>query len=179
MIPNIFYIIVGGTSVEGDWEPKLRKMVRDLGLESNVLFSGMRPHDELFKWLSASDVFCLATSNEGWANVFLEAMACGLPVVTTRVGGNEEVISSEDYGVLFDLGDEKQMIEAIKSAIVRDWDSDKIISYARANTWDRRVEQLLEEFRELTGITDITGNQKGINNKDHYASETQKTPNAL
>ena len=80
--PDLHYLIVGGASPEGDNRAELIAQVARLGLADHVHFLGALPSDEL-KWpLSASDVFVLATRNEGWANVFLEAMACGLPVVS-------------------------------------------------------------------------------------------------
>jgi hypothetical protein len=85
--PDLHYLIVGGASPEGDNRAELTAQVARLGLADRVHFLGALPSDEL-KWpLSASNVFVLATRNEGWANVFLEAMACGLPVVSTDVGG--------------------------------------------------------------------------------------------
>lgn len=146
---EVLYVIVGGASVEGNYEPILRKMVKELGILDDILFTGPQSHEILYRWLSASDIFCLATSNEGWANVFLEAMACGLPVVTTRVGGNEEVVSSEDYGLLFNLEAKREMVNTIIMAFQKDWNKEKIINYARSNTWDKRIEQLLSQFREV------------------------------
>lgn len=151
-VPDVMYLIVGGASVEGDYEHALRKMVRGLNLEEDVVFAGPRPHDELYRWLSASDLFCLATSNEGWANVFLEAFACGLPVVTTRVGGNFEVVSSDNYGLLFDLGDENGMKEAVIKALKKEWDTKMIINYARENAWDGKVKKLCREFEETVNF---------------------------
>lgn len=149
-IPQVMYIIVGGPSVEGNNEPELRRLVAELELQDAVLFAGPQPHAKLHKWLSAADVFCLATSNEGWANVFLEAMACGLPVVASKVGGNEEVVCSETYGMLFDLNDERQMSDVIIKALERDWNRSSIIEYARANSWEGRIEDLMVLFHELS-----------------------------
>ena len=148
--PDILLIIVGGSSVEGDNEVYLRKRVTELNLTDHVLFAGAQPHDQLYRWLNAADIFCLATSNEGWANVFLEAMACGLPVVTTAVGGNPEVICSDDLGILVPFGDSEALKTAIESALLRNWDRNKIVDYASENTWDRRVALLLDRFRTLT-----------------------------
>jgi glycosyltransferase involved in cell wall biosynthesis len=147
--PEIMYVIVGGQSVEGNYEPVLKKLVKDLGLSDIVRFSGPQPHKQLYKWLNASDVFCLATSNEGWANVFLEAMACGLPVVTTLVGGNEEVVVSEDYGLLFKLDDEKEMLRSLITALEKKWDREKIIAFARSNTWEERAIHLSQELNNI------------------------------
>lgn len=148
--PDILLIIVGGSSVEGDNEVYLRKRVTELSLTDQVLFAGAQPHDQLYRWLNAADIFCLATSNEGWANVFLEAMACGLPVVTTAVGGNPEVVCSDDLGILVPFGESEALKTAIESALLKDWDRNKIVDYASENTWDRRVEVLLDRFRTLT-----------------------------
>ncbi len=149
MFPDLMYLIVGERSVEGNYEPVLRKTVERLHLEKDVLFAGHQPHDKIYKWLSASDIFCLVTSNEGWANVFLEAMACGLPVVTTRVGGNEEVVSSDDYGMLFELEDKDGMADAIIKSFQKKWNREKIINYAGKNTWDIRINHLISQFNSV------------------------------
>ena len=148
-IPDIMYVMVGGASVEGNYEPVLMRMVKELSLRDYVMFAGQQLHDNLYKWFSASDIFCLATSNEGWANVFLEAMACGLPVVTTRVGGNEEVVSSDDYGMLFELEDKDGMAYAIIKSVQKEWNREKIINYARKNTWDIRINHLISQFNSV------------------------------
>ena len=148
-IPNIIYVIVGGCSVEGNYKPVLQELVEKLKLREHVVFAGPQPHEKLFKWLCAADVFSLATSNEGWANVFLEAMACGLPIVTTDVGGNPEVITGEHLGFLVKPGDENQLAETLVNALNKTWDKEKIILHAKDNSWDSTVERLIKEFKEI------------------------------
>jgi len=148
-LPELHYLIVGGPCPEGDMTEQLRSQVQALGLAERVHLLGALPPDRLRVPLSAADVFVLATSNEGWANVFLEAMACGLPVVTTRVGGNAEVVCREDLGIVIPFGDAAALQAAIADAIARGWDRAAIRQYAVANTWDRRVELLVEQFRRL------------------------------
>jgi glycosyltransferase involved in cell wall biosynthesis len=141
--PDLHYLIVGGASPEGDNRAELTAQVARLGLAGRVHFLGALPPDEL-KWpLSAADVFVLATRNEGWANVFLEAMACGLPVVTTDVGGNAEVVCRAELGSIVPFGDGAALHQALDAALDKDWDRAAILDYARANQWDTRVTQLL------------------------------------
>ena len=150
-VPAAMYLAVGGGSVEGDCGPELKRLAKELGVERDVVFAGQQAHGELYKWLSAADIFCLATSNEGWANVFLEAMACGLPVVTTRVGGNAEVVPDGDCGLLFDLEDAGAMKNAIVDALERDWDRNRIMEYAKVNTWEQRIMVLERELKKAAG----------------------------
>jgi glycosyltransferase involved in cell wall biosynthesis len=145
-------LVVGGPSLEGDWADRLRTQVHELGLAERVHFTGAVPPQDLRRVLSAADVFVLATRNEGWANVFLEAMACGLPVVTTRVGGNAEVVSRAELGTVVPFGDAPALTTALQAALCRTWDRDLIRHYAEANTWDRRVEVLEAEFRALCPV---------------------------
>lgn len=142
-------LVVGGGGPEGDMTDQLRSQVRDLGLAERVHFTGPVPQQDLHRVLSAADVFVLATRNEGWANVFLEAMACGLPVVTTSVGGNAEVVSRPDLGILVPFGDEAALTAAMLAALARVWDRNLIRQFAQANIWDRRVDVLEAEFRAL------------------------------
>jgi teichuronic acid biosynthesis glycosyltransferase TuaC len=147
--PDLHYLIVGGASPEGDNRAELDAQAARLGLAGHVHFLGALPPNEL-KWpLSASDVFVLATRNEGWANVFLEAMACGLPVVTTDVGGNAEVVCRDDLGRIVPFGDAAALQQSLDAALTTDWDRRAILDYAHANQWDRRVAQLQRAFDAL------------------------------
>jgi glycosyltransferase involved in cell wall biosynthesis len=149
-VPSLHYVLVGGASPAGDMGAELRAQVERLGLRDRVTFTGPLPPGEI-KWaLSAADVFVLATRYEGWANVFLEAMACGLPVVTTRVGGNAEVVRSPEHGTLVPFGDAEALRAALAEALRRGWDRDAIVAYARRNGWDKRIPLLAQRFRELT-----------------------------
>jgi len=144
--PGLRYLIVGGATAEGDWEKRLREKVRQMNLGRSVHFLGFVPPDRLREPLSAADVFVLATRNEGWANVFLEAMACGLPVVTTDVGGNREVVFEDSLGRVIPFGDSAALLAALNEALSVSWDREAIVAHARRNSWDDRVETLQEEF---------------------------------
>ncbi len=149
--PDLHYLIVGGGSPEGDLRAELDAQVKQLGLDARVHFLGALPPDEL-KWpLSAADVFVLATRNEGWANVFLEAMACGLPVISTDVGGNAEVVYNDQLGSIVPFGDADALQRALDAALDKTWDRAAIIAYAYANQWDQRVAQLLRAFDSILG----------------------------
>ncbi|PPD05281.1 MAG: glycosyl transferase family 1 [Methylobacter sp.] len=149
--PDLVYLIVGGDSPEGNIRSRLEQQVESLGLTKQVRFLGAKPSYELKTALSAADVFVLATANEGWANVFLEAMACGLPVITTDVGGNREVVCAENLGTIVPFGDTPALLSALNQALQKQWDSVKLINYARLNSWETRVEVLVREFTELVG----------------------------
>jgi glycosyltransferase involved in cell wall biosynthesis len=149
--PGLHYLIVGGASPEGDNRAELDAQAARLGLSDRVHFAGALPSDDL-KWaLSAADVFVLATRNEGWANVFLEAMACGLPVVSTDVGGNAEVVCRAELGAIVPFGDGAALRQALDQALDQEWDRAAILDYARANQWDARVAQLLRAYDRLLG----------------------------
>ena len=147
--PSLHYLIVGGASAEGDWTGKLKSMVKELHLEKQVTFLGIMPPEKIKNILSAADIFVLSTRNEGWANVFLEAMACGLPVITTDVGGNAEVVKHKDLGVIVPFGESNQLQEAIDYALNKNWSKDAIIQYANENSWDNRISLLLKEFKQV------------------------------
>lgn len=147
--PKIKYLIVGGASAEGNWEDKLKQQVIDLKLEKHVVFFGPQPPEKLKTILSASDLFVLSTRNEGWANVLLEAMACGLPIVTTDVGGNAEVVRSHKLGTIVSFGDKPELKNAIHQALIKNWDDQYLLNYAKENSWDTRVKILVDEFYQI------------------------------
>lgn len=147
--PSVKYVIVGGASAEGDYQLALEQQVAQLGLTSRVLFVGPKAKSELRQYLSAADLFVLASANEGWANVILEAMACGIPVLASDVGGNREVIANEQLGLIYPYGDQERLLQAIKQGLAQRWQTDVLLQYAKANGWQLRVEQLRRHFLDL------------------------------
>lgn len=147
--PDLHYLVVGGPCPEGDMGQALKDQAAALGLTDRVHFLGPIPPDEL-KWpLSAADVFVLSTRNEGWANVILEAMACGLPVVATDVGGNSEVVCRPELGEIVPFDHQEALTRALDEALGKTWNPETLRVYAEENSWDNRVER-------LSGIFDQT-----------------------
>jgi glycosyltransferase involved in cell wall biosynthesis len=149
--PGLCYLCVGAPGPEGDYSATLHAQVAGLGLQQRVRFLGGMPPEQVRRVLSAADVMVLATRNEGWANVLLEALACGVPVVATDVGGNAEVISRADLGSIVPFDDHPALVRAIQDALGRDWDRDGIRRYAADNDWSTRVPVLVREFRSIAG----------------------------
>lgn len=148
-LPDLQYLIVGGASPASDWSQRLKQQASRLGLQKKVHFLGQLSPEDLKVPLSAADIFVLSTRSEGWANVFLEAMACGLPVVTTDVGGNAEVVCNSEYGELVPFDNAAALESALVSAFRKRWDRAEIIAYARQNSWDQRIPILVQEFQAL------------------------------
>jgi teichuronic acid biosynthesis glycosyltransferase TuaC len=148
--PNLIYLIVGGDSPEGNIRIKLERQVEVLNLKKHVRFLGAYSSDQLKVPLSAANLFVLATANEGWANVFLEAMACGLPVITTDVGGNKEVIVNSELGTVVPFADSQRLLTAISNGLDKSWNISLILKYAQNNAWDYRVKILVDNFNRRT-----------------------------
>ena len=98
-VPNAEFVIVG----DGPERPKLEQLAADLGVDSALHFLGTR-HD-IDQILPACDAFALTSDNEASPVSIMEAMACNLPVVATRVGSVPEMVEDESTGFLFDVGD--------------------------------------------------------------------------
>ena len=144
-IDDVHYCIVGGPGEEGNALPLIEERIREHGLEDYVTMPGATLNEDLRAWYAAADVSCLASSKEGWANVLLESLACGKPVVATRVWGTPEVISSDDLGILVDRTPES-IAEGLERAFLRRWDSEAIAEYARGFTWQQVGERVVDNY---------------------------------
>lgn len=106
---------------DGPERASLTGLAADLGLRDRVEFAGHR--DDIARLLRAMDVFVLPSSSEGMSNTLLEAMATGVPVLASDVGGNREIIESERSGLLFPSGDADaagaQLMRLLASAELR------------------------------------------------------------
>lgn len=109
-------VIIGD---DGPLRDTLEKQAKDLNVGKNVTFLGRLPHDEMMGWIAAADVFVLNSAYEGLSHLLIEAMALGVPVVATQVGGNPELIESGKSGILVPAGDTDALHEAL-SAVLAD-----------------------------------------------------------
>ena len=142
---------------DGPRRSHLEKMILSLRLDGRVRMVGAVSHDKLRLWYSGADVFCLASSREGWPNVLLESLACGTPVVATAVGGIPEIISSDNVGLLSER-EESKIAEAIRAALKKSWRSDEIVAYARRFTWEQTALAVLDVFDSvLHGSRGLSG----------------------
>ena len=95
-IPELGLVIVG----DGPERPRLERIVQELGISDRVYFAGQRSKTETSSLMAACDFFVLNSTYEGHPHAVLEAMALGLPVVATAVGGTPEVVRDGETGVL-------------------------------------------------------------------------------
>lgn len=98
-LPPLRLVVAG----DGPLQPELRALAAQLGITPITAFTGAT--DRIADVLRSLDVFVLPSLNEGISNTILEAMASGLPVIATAVGGNVELVEADRHGALFDTGD--------------------------------------------------------------------------
>jgi len=142
-LPGMDLVIAG----DGPEQASLRQLVENRSLHDRVRFAGRLSQDRLREHYQAADALILASSREGWANVLLESMACGTPVVATPVDGTPEVVASADGGQLT----ADRSAEAIVSAVGRLFADlpghDATRRYAEGFSWDDTSRGQCEIFR--------------------------------
>ncbi len=111
-INQVFRLVIVG---DGPERGVLESMVKNLHLERKVFLVGTKSPQELAVYLAAADIFVLNTGYEGFSHQLLEVMLAGVPIVTTAVGGNREIIKQGKNGFLIKYNDEFNLIEAIKT----------------------------------------------------------------
>lgn len=151
--PDARLVVIG----DGEERANLIERCRKRGVESRVAFTGALPNAELFRWYSAADVMILASSREGWANVLLESMACGTPVVATRIWGTPEVVASDVAGRLVDRRDGPAFAEAIDSLMRTYPARAEVRAYAEHFSWQKTTDAQLALFRRLAGLSKVVG----------------------
>jgi glycosyltransferase involved in cell wall biosynthesis len=139
--PDLHVYFIG----TGEQQKMLQARVMTLGLEHRVSFIGSRPQSELSDWFGAADLSVLASSREGWANVLLESMACGTPVVATNIWGTPEIVSSDDAGILIERSVEG-ITKGIDAILADPPDRLMVRQHAENYSWDDTIHRLNDVF---------------------------------
>lgn len=140
--------IAGGPGREGAFEGTLRRLAADLGLQEAVRFWGAVSPEKLAELMSESDVLCLASSREGWPNVAQEALACGTPVVATRVGGIPEMIPSPEFGLIVEPGGGEALEAALETALWREWNREAIARWGTSRSWESVAREVVDFWEQ-------------------------------
>ncbi len=144
-LPTARLLIAG----DGPERVALERLATRLGLAERVRFLGRVAHDELAEIYSAADLLILASSREGWANVLLEAMACGTPVVASNVWGTPEVVADPAAGLLVEARTGDAFAAAIARLLAAPPPRAATRLYAERFSWDATTAGQLALFGEI------------------------------
>ena len=152
LLPENYKLMIAGT---GELEKELRTQVVSLKLENRVQFLGLIAHEQLPAYLQQSDIFIRPSLSEGLGNSFLEAMAAGIPVIATPVGGIPDFLKGGETGVFCELDNPKSIayaVEQLKEVTLRE----KIVTNAKkmvqeTYSWDLVTEKIRLLFLAKNG----------------------------
>ena len=144
-LPDFELLIVG----EGPERGRLAALIETLGIGGRVRLLGSRPHAELPALYSAADALVLASTREGWANVLLEAMACGTAVIASDAWGNPEVVQRREAGILMRANTPEGIADAVRDLFGDPPSRAATRAYAEGFSWDATTAGQLALFRRL------------------------------
>jgi teichuronic acid biosynthesis glycosyltransferase TuaC len=153
LLPEFELLIVG----EGPEQGRLATLAERLGVADRMRLLGAQPHARLPHYYNAADVSVLASSREGWANVLLESMACGTPVVASDIPGNPEVVREHAAGTIMAHNNAEGLAAAVR-ALWSDLPSRAATrAYAERFGWDETSGGQLALFRRVIGRAAAAG----------------------
>ena len=141
--PRLHLAIVG----QGPYGETLQRRAAAAGLLERVTMPGRRDAPGVTQWMRAADVFCLPSYSEGCPNAVIEALACGRPVVSTRVGGIPELVH-ETCGMLVPPRDAAALCRALDGALAKPWDTQEIARLS-SRGWEAVAADTLAVCRQV------------------------------
>lgn len=141
---NFKLVLIG----EGPLKRVIQQKAKELGVGDIVSFLGSKPYKEIPLWMNACDVFVRPSLIDGMPNVVLEALACGRPVVASRVGGLPSMINSKN-GILVKPRDPQGIAQALKQTLKQKWDDNEIVSTVKGLSWEECARGYLEQMQRV------------------------------
>ena len=146
-LPDMSLVIAG----RGEMHSELERLAQRYGVAERVRFVGAVSQDDLVEYYNAADALVLASSREGMANVILESIACGTPVVGTPIWGTPEVISERRAGVLAKDRTPQSIVAAVESLMADRPSRADVREFAMRFSWDKTTQGQLEVFHRALG----------------------------
>ena len=152
--PHVSLLVIG----VGEEEARLRDLSRSIGMRDRVIFLGFLPSDQIPLFLSISDIFVRPSRSEGFGNSFIEAMAAGIPVIATPVGGIPDFIDDHETGLFCRPDNPKSLGEAVMQYIENPLLCEKIVRQAHERVvarygWDQVAREMKENvFKKVMDV---------------------------
>jgi teichuronic acid biosynthesis glycosyltransferase TuaC len=143
-IPDARLAIIG----DGPDLYALRQSARDQGVGGRVHFLGSLPHNEIARHVQAADVCVLPSASEGIANAWVEALACGTPLVITDAGGAKEVLNSPAGGQIVERK-AGAIAHAVRQLLANPSAREAVAAIVADYSWERNGEALVAYWRSL------------------------------
>ncbi len=143
-LPSATLALIG----HGPEEARYKALAEQLGVADRIRFTGAIPHAQIADWLGAADVMALASEREGLANVWVEALASGTPLVITDVGGAREVVDRPEAGHLV-TGEAEAIAAAIQDLIDHPRDQSAVRACVERFTWAANTDALCAHLAAL------------------------------
>lgn len=143
-LPDTTLMLVG--QGESDWD--YRQLAAKLGVADRVSFLGNVPHDDLPALFAAADVMALVSASEGLANAWVEALACGTPIVASDVGGIRELVKTPEAGRIVERTPDA-IAAAITDILANPPSREAVAANVSTFSWDENARQLAAFFRRV------------------------------
>ena len=151
-LPDVRLLIAGN----GPQRAMLEQLARELGVSERLTMLGALPQSQLRDYYGAADALVLPSEREGWANVLLEAMACGTPVIASRVWGTPEVVAAPEAGLLMQERTAQGLAAAVRALRANYPDRAATRRYAERFSWDDTSAGQLSLFRSILAARKAT-----------------------
>lgn len=144
-LPEVRLLIAG----TGPQRRVYEQLAQALGVSQRVVFLGSVPQVELKNYYGAADALVLASEREGWPNVLLESMACGTPVIATRIAGISEIVAAPEAGLLIDERTSSAIAGAVHRLLANYPEHAATRAYAMRFRWDETTHGQLALFKRV------------------------------
>jgi glycosyltransferase involved in cell wall biosynthesis len=174
--PQLRLVLVGGDSCYRGWkmqEATMHELARSLGLGDRIKFVGEKSPSEVAEYMRNSGLLVLPSRRESFGAVLVEALACGIPVVATRCGGPEDIVTDE-VGLLVETQNEQALASAIESvwSRVENFPAERLRQHALGRfSWDHVAKETLKLYRSATSPTPVDEQQQPVHTS--FESESQ------
>ncbi len=145
--------VIGGDEASNDYETKIKQLTKDLGVHEVTTFLGSREQKVLPYYYSAAEMTIVPSSHESFGLVALESLACGTPVIASKVGGLQYLIQDQQTGILVESAQPQKLTQAIFTLLTNDSLRQKLGQSAhlaaQTYSWNKITPQILKLYKTL------------------------------